>query len=89
MKLNLFDESVQWEKGGKAVEQTDSYFVNLHPAQIACPYQSGPEAERKANTFDFLPFSVLKKVVKLTSPLSVNISLFQFSPTSRIPQPDL
>ena len=77
------------ESGKRRFEQTDFYFVILHRAKIACPYQSGPEAEEKANTFDFLLFSVLKKVVKLTSPLSVNISLFQFSPSSRIPQPDL
>ena len=56
--------------------------------KIAWIYQSDQIAERKANTFDF-PSSSLKKVAKLTSPLSVNISLFQFSPSSRIPQPDL
>ena len=36
-KWNLFDESVQGEKGKRRFEQTDSFFVNLQrlqPAQI-------------------------------------------------------
>ena len=83
-KWNLFDKSVNVQREKPKKNSLNKWIQFCKSAKIApCPNTN----QRKPHLISFC-FGE-KKVVKLTSPLSVNISLFQFSPSSRIPQPDL